>query len=170
MAAMEKSARRYDGNMPKSNAAGNGREKSPTRWLTLLLLAGLATAVAWIVRGYYGVPAGSSDDGDDVRVEYRPREVMDASGFTVIRPFVRPWQPTASLADIGAAFEGAAARGVAILDRQLAAANLHPRQRLSALFTKARFEPRRAAEELSVLAQARSLVKATDPWAEPLTA
>jgi hypothetical protein len=141
--------------MPRSNAA---------RWLTFFAIGSVAIASAWGIRSYYGRdtnPSGDNLDVENAVVPYQRREAMDTSGFTAIRPFVSPWKPSASLAEIRDAFAGAASRGVEMLDRRIASGTLSANETLMALVTKALLlnYDGEADKAYDVLTKARSLVE-----------
>ena len=137
-------------------------------WLSLMLLACLALALAWGIRGYYSRPVSTPEGSPKVAVGYKPRADVDTSGFTAIRPFVPPWKPNATLAEIRDAFAGAAGRGIAVLDRQIAMASLSAQEKLPALLTKALLlnYDGDAEKAYQVLTEARSLVESEPTLAQ----
>lgn len=90
--------------------------------ITLVALGGVLALLAWSVhdggsdRPSRGSAADSQASSDTL---LEPRREINIGGFSNIVSFVEPWPPQASLADIGAAWEGAADRGIETADQQL---------------------------------------------------
>ena len=152
--------------MPKPKRHSPPPPRTSARWLIALLLVVLVASLVWRY-GFYTPPTESSDSTDDIdlaSLDYEPRETIDASGFTAIRQFVRPWQPNASLAEIRDSFQDAGHRGVKLIDQQLAMPGLTAENRLRALFTKVMLLNYEGEAEAAykVLAEARQLVE-SDP-------
>jgi hypothetical protein len=144
-----------------SKKSAHKRQSNAVRWTALFLLACAAIASTWGIRLYYGREESASHESDPLLGDYRPRETIDTSGFTAVRPFVPAWKPSASLAEIRDAFAGAATRGVELLDGRLASSALSSNEILHALVTKSlllNYEGE-ANKAYDALAQARSLVE-----------
>ncbi|MEX2141874.1 MAG: CRTAC1 family protein [Pirellulales bacterium] len=142
--------------------------RSSARALIALLLVALAASVAWRYWIYEAQPDETNADVDLASLDYQPREPIDASGFTAIRQFVRPWKPAASLAEIRDSFHNVGHRGVKLIDQQLAMPGMPPEARLRALFTKVmllNYEGE-AEQAYRVLAEARDLVETDAPLAQ----
>ena len=99
---------------------------------------------------------------------YQPRRQVDTSGYRWVVNKVTPWSPTASLEEVSKSWQGAGARLIEEIDRDLAKGGISDDMRLAALVTKATIfnyegTPIRAGE---ILEQTRARVEGEDGLAE----
>jgi hypothetical protein len=71
------------------------------------------------------------------RINYRPKQMLDMSGFVTLVPTVKPWPPSATLEEVAAHWERVGYRNAEEIDRHLAQADLPARIRATELLRKA---------------------------------
>jgi hypothetical protein len=144
----------------QNGKSSKGRAHTPRLLVWAALISALAGA-AWYAYGVWAdLPHGA--------LAYKPREDIDASGFTTVRSYIRPWQPGATLAEIRGAFDRVGYRTIQQLDRKLAGSDMSAPDRILTLFDKALLlnyegEPQKAYE---VLNEVRSLVESDPAYVE----
>jgi hypothetical protein len=99
---------------------------------------------------------------------FQPRRGVDTSGLRDVAASLEPWPPTASLAQIGAAWRRIGYRNIAAIDRSLADSGFDESSTLAALFSKATYlnyegEP---AKAYAILQEIRSRLDVRSDMAE----
>jgi len=157
--------------------------------IVLAILSGLAALGAGAYRSYFryardpsgdrsrpnddrqsvtrtsGSRATTSTDGSRA-IQFRPREAIDVSGFSVVGPSLKPWKADASLVTIGESWRGAGYKLIATLAKTLddARSRKDPREIVALLMTKAQILNYEGESNSSyeVAQEARSLAEADD--------
>ncbi len=147
-------------NTPKRRWSGR-----VARFAVGLLLIGAAIAGA-VMR--YSRGSATHRAGERKPLAYREKQSMDTGGFMTVLPMLKPWPPSASLAEIGEAFRRVGYRDIEQLDRMIAAPGLPDSRKIVLMLVKASLfnyegEPVRADR---VLEEARTWLESHDDLAE----
>ena len=126
-------------------------------WCGCLVLAGGVALVAFKV-----FPGRSADKEP---LQYKPRRMVDSSGFLFVLRLLRPWQPSATLEEISASWERVGHRSLDVLERQLAQGGISKMFYRVARASLLNYEgePEKAAE---LLEEARTAAEADPALAE----
>jgi hypothetical protein len=152
---------------PNSQTGRTGRRRAT-------ILVGIVGAAAVTLTGwkfFHNPPtrrAAARDADSRPQMAYESRRPLDAGGFKAAVSSLKPWEPTASLDEISAAWKGIGERTIAGIDRDLANGAVSFPEQLSLLLLKAMLHhyEGEARNAYQVLDDLRSRVERDDAVAQ----